>query len=323
MKNFLLVLIFFSCKFALAYKYPSMPEYEIVSDTLDRSIKKGTCVIEGYVREGSGTILPVATVSNADGTRKTKTDATGHYYLKLTSKDSSVYVYHVKYGEIVIPDYDFKSQHRVVINFYFEKEADGNQNVKKPVIYLYSENAMHVSVSLDHPGMTFTYPKKEKSWELDITHGDKITDTETGKNYPYLFWEAKTTGLQYEQKNGVIYGYMVSSEEVVATLENVLASVGLNERESTDFITFWAPQLIESPYVFMQFVTNDVYAQKIAPIHVSPEPDSQLRLFMFYTPLNSPEEFGNWQQQSEFVPLVRSGFTLIEWGGAGIENTVQ
>ncbi|MBK8925793.1 MAG: carboxypeptidase regulatory-like domain-containing protein [Crocinitomicaceae bacterium] len=323
MKNIFLILIFFSCKFSMAYEYPSMPAYEIVSDTLDSSIKKGVCIIEGYVREGSGTILPVATVSNVDGTRKTKTNATGHYYLKLTSEDTSVFVYHVKYGEIVIPDYDFKSQHRVVINFYFEKKAEGNQNVKKPVIYLYNETAMRVSVSLDHPGMTFTYPKKEKSWELLITNGNELTDVVTGKKYPYLFWEAKTSGLEYEKKDGIIYGYMASSEEVVNTLEHVLTAAGLNERESTDFITFWAPQLIESSYVFMQFVTQDIYAEKIAPINVSPEPESQLRLFMYYTPLNSPEEFGNWQQQEEFTPLVRTGFTLIEWGGAAIETIVQ
>jgi hypothetical protein len=58
---------------------------------------------------------------------------------------------------------------------------------------------------------------------------------------------------------------------------------------------------------------------EIAPIKVNPLPDSQRRLFMLYTPLNSMAEVFLKITPQQLVPFNRTGLTLVEWGGAEIE----
>jgi hypothetical protein len=61
-----------------------------------------------------------------------------------------------------------------------------------------------------------------------------------------LFWEAKTTGLKYQSISNDVDGFLIATDTLVPFLENALNQLGLNAKEQTDFITFWAPQLIRS-----------------------------------------------------------------------------
>ena len=45
---------------------------------------------------------------------------------------------------------------------------------------------------------------------------------------------------------------------------------------------------------------------------VRPEPDSVLRVFMAYSPLGIPVKI----KAQELQPFQRTGFTVVEWGGA-------
>ena len=66
--------------------------------------------------------------------------------------------------------------------------------VKKPVIYLYPEESMDISVQLNLKESKFTtvYPKfnGNNTWNIHAKpNGDILIKNKT---YPYLFWEAES-----------------------------------------------------------------------------------------------------------------------------------
>jgi hypothetical protein len=299
-------------------KRPYAPMYEIVSDTYDSTIARSTCIIQGNVQDQSGNLIGSALISTSDKRKSTYTDSQGNYLLKVSHKDSSIFMFHKNYGEIVIRNYDFKSRHRVVINFSPINRSEGEMNVKKPVIYLYSEVEQEVEIEISHPGMTFMYPSYNESWKVTTNQYGSLNNNTDGKTYPYLFWEAKTTDLNYLKAENKIPGFLVRTDTLVSFFENTLTSLGLNTKEQTDFITFWAPQMIDSKFVFIQYLETEQYNTEIAPIQVTPSPDVLERIFMLYTPVDSPEEITFQIQHQNLTPFERKGLVLVEWGGAEI-----
>ena len=58
----------------------------------------------------------------------------------------------------------------------------------KPVIYLYSQETMEVSVKLKLDGeITCTYPKYGQGWNVIADPDGTLTDSQ-GKKYNYLYW---------------------------------------------------------------------------------------------------------------------------------------
>ncbi len=60
---------------------------------------------------------------------------------------------------------------------------------------------------------------------------------------------------------------------------------------------------------------GDAYTNS-AKLNITPTPDSLLRVFMAYVPL---EEAVNIQPQ-QLETFKRNGFTVVEWGGSEIES---
>ena len=63
-----------------------------------------------------------------------------------------------------------------------------------------------------------------------------------------LFWEAKS----YDEQN-TNEGFIVSEENAEEFLEEKLIILGLNEKEKTDFITFWLPVLLRNKLSLCSF----------------------------------------------------------------------
>ena len=61
--------------------------------------------------------------------------------------------------------------------------------------------------------------------------------------------------------------------------------------------------------------TAIIYAASAA-LTIDPAPDSLLRAFMAWRPLEEPVAV----ETQEIVPFVREGFTVVEWGGAEVER---
>ena len=293
-----------------------MIEYEVVSDVYDPAIPKGTCIVGGQVlfsQKG----LENSLISTLDFEKQAVTDTSGMFRLVLSENDSSIFFFHTGYSESVIYNYNFKSQHAVTIKFYAQINYI-QTIVDKPVIYCYSDEPIEASIFLEpRSELTFTYPKIENNtWDFSL---NKNGIQHNNQAYPYLFWEGKTDVLTYKSNEiGQLEGYLVKTDTVVSFLENKLNNFGFNQTEKADFITFWGPRMIQENYAFVQFITDMDYEKLIAGIKIEPIPNSMFRLFMMFTPIESPNT--NFEIiEPEITSFPRSGFTVLEWGGAEIQ----
>jgi hypothetical protein len=293
--------------------------YKVVSDKHDPAVKSGTCLIKGKLVDRDGGRIQDGVISTFNRSKSTVSDEDGNYSLTISSKDTSIFFYHSGYGEIVIWNYAFQSQHVVTIDFYTTKKTDYPVIQEKPVIYLYSCKPMDVALRLEHPSIRFTYPAYENGWSVKVSENGMLTSHVDGKEYPYLFWEGSSENLDYISNDSRINGFMINTDSAVHFLESSLTALGLNQKEQTDFITYWAPRLIQKQFAFVQFLVDEAYDATVAGLAVSPEPDAQRRVYMLFTPLDRPHTFFDHQPQL-LSSFDRSGLTLVEWGGSEISN---
>ena len=185
----------------------------------------------------------------------------------------------------------------------------------KPVIYLYPEAETEVSVRLDYKGrLTCTYPAPDPdgAWHVTARPDGTLTDKQ-GREYSYLFWEGASDGTPPDFSRG----FVVRGSDTAAFLREKLAYMGLTPREYNEFIVYWLPRMQDNPWNLIAFQGKN-YTDS-APLTVTPRPESVLRVFMAYRPLNAPISV----PPQELTPFVRRGFTLVEWGGQGPDGTVR
>ena len=95
-------------------------------------------------------------------------------------------------------------------------------------------------------------------------------------------------------------------------MEDTLATLGLNRREANEFIVYWLPHMEGNAYNLIAFQTSS-YTDH-ARLTADPAPDTVLRVFMAWRPLSTPVEL----PAQELPAFERTGFTVVEWGGAEI-----
>ncbi len=181
---------------------------------------------------------------------------------------------------------------------------------KKPVIYLYPEKEMQIDVSLDfsEEKLVCTYPKYKSGWKVTAKIDGTLVDRD-GKKYSYLFWESKAYN-KYDMSEG----FLVKGDDSARFLEEKLSYLGLNVREQNDFITYWLPALEKNEYNIIKFAQEEYTDQY--PIHISPQPDSMLRVFMVFQKADGDESI----KEQVLKPWERTGFAVVEWGGANIKE---
>lgn len=181
----------------------------------------------------------------------------------------------------------------------------------KPVIYLYPEEKTEVSVSVDFPnggGFTCTYPEYGEGWKVTALPDGTLYD-ESGNEYYCLYWEG--AGLPLSDPDE---GWCVPGEDTADFLREKLLEIGLTAREANEMIIYWLPILQKNPYNRISFRFEDY--DRAAPLTVSPKPDTLLRVFMTYTPMEEPDE----PKPQNLPHYERNGFTLVEWGGGEIDG---
>ena len=176
-----------------------------------------------------------------------------------------------------------------VVYLYPEEEYSA-----KPVVYLYPEEEAQVTVQLDYAGeLTCTYPAYNDGWTVTASPDGTLTDGE-GQTYSYLYWEGKDN-VEYDFSQGAC----VAGEDTAAFLN--------------EFIVYWLPQMEENPYNLIAF-QSDAYTEA-ARLAITPTPDTVLRVFMAWKPLEEPVEL----PPQELAGPERSGFTVVEWGGCQVK----
>ena len=176
----------------------------------------------------------------------------------------------------------------------------------KPVIYLYPTKDTKVNVQVKpNGGLTKVDPfYPTNGWLVNAKPNGELTNSD-GQKYPYLFWEGNAYDMKVPSE-----GFVLSRENIKRDMTKLLARLGLNQKETTDFLEFWQIKLEEKPYVFVTFVSQTDF-DKVAPLNISPRPDKTIRVFMDYQPLDV---------RYSVRPLIietptRTGFTVVEWGG--------
>lgn len=225
-------------------------------------------------------------------------------YALLVEQDYMLYnQINKKYPIIIMGDYD-------------ENEDPMRPRTLKPVIYLYPEKEQQTDIRLNFNGSgLYTYPKidSDNSWHVKAQPDGMLTDN-AGKTYPYLFWEGIQADMGYIDYTE---GFLVEVAKLETFLEEKLTFLGLNARERTDFITYWAPKQQENKYVFIRFET-EAY-NKAVPLDITPAPANMQRIFTVFMPV----EAGYICHEQVLQPFTRKGYTVIEWGGVQMPRIVD
>jgi len=206
---------------------------------------------------------------------------------------------------------DFLAQHSIV----FYKNSLGQYSALyntsyiagggcgKPVVYLYPTKTTKVSVKVD-ANITNSIPEYNNGWNVIAQPNGTLTNSDNAI-YKNLFWEG--IGKSYPD---ISSGIIVKQTDLKDTVINNLKQLGLNNQERSDFLEYWLPRLPKKPYVRLTwFGTNQV--NKIAPLTISPSPDTVIRIFLDSEGLNQPIQIPT----EKLASIPRKGFTVVEWGG--------
>ena len=183
-------------------------------------------------------------------------------------------------------------------------------NPEKPVIYLYPEEEMEITVKLDFDGvLTAAYPAYGDGWTVVAAPDGTLTDPATGREYYCLFWEGASP-----RPCDFSTGFCVAGEDTAAFLEDALSRLGLTDKEADEFIIYWLPRMEGNAYNLISF-QGENYTDG-AVLTIDPMPDSLLRVFMAWKGLDAAVEIA----PQELPRFERAGFTVVEWGGAEISG---
>jgi len=174
----------------------------------------------------------------------------------------------------------------------------------KPVIYLYPETKTEVKVKVGAE-VRLSEPDYGAGWKVTAYPDGKIING--GEVYENLYWE----GLGHGSYPAIVKGRIVKQANLEAELRSDLAALGLNAKETADFLEFWLSRMPQNPYIRLTWL-NTAEMNELAPLYISPKPDTLARVFLDFSGQDTAET--NLAPQ-EFHGFKRAGFTAVEWGG--------
>lgn len=319
MKTLLSILLIISSNILFAVELPSaeMPDYALISKAKNKDLKKGTCEIIFTItglKEKDFTNPIRWSVDQKEYTTKLKELLELRTFAKAGEHDFKFW-YSKKYREIITRKIKFEAGYTYTYRLNF-KETDREMLVRKPVIYVYPEKETNVKLNVIPKGeMVFTYPIiSEKGWEFKA-HPDGTLEFEQDR-FRYLFWESSQ---QIPIKVSHRSGSYVDRKDVLSFLERTLTSIGLTSEEKADMITYWGPLMQRHEMVLVQFYFNEACDQ-FATLEISPKPQNVNRIYIVFEAVDSPSKDIMLYPPLVYPKFIRSGFTVVEWGGIEIEK---
>ncbi len=189
-------------------------------------------------------------------------------------------------------------------------ESEGGV-LRKPVIYLYPEkkDTIHVKVNFNGVFIETIPDYPENGWTVVSSTDSEIYDLGSDSTYPYLFWEGNLNSLR-ELINDTM-GFVVSGRKTEFFLKGRLREIGLTDSEIQEFCEYWCPYLIKNEFNYIHFLINEK-CNEFATIETNPAFNSSIRVLMIYEPCTRTRKC----HPQRFTRSFRNGFTIVEWGGA-------
>jgi len=171
----------------------------------------------------------------------------------------------------------------------------------KPNIYLYSDQDLTAQVRLaPEYAITVSEPVYQpgKGWRAEIRNGS------LNGNGDFLFYEALGSDFEWQKEEG--FAIRAASRE--QDMAFMLGQYGFNEKETLEFIDYWASHLTEDvDFVFYPQETAAV--NQDMPLYITPKPDHVMRIWFCAEPfVSAPGPVVNPET------IIREGFYIVEWG---------
>ncbi len=233
----------------------------------------------------------------------------------FTPKEDFDYLLKIEETTIKNPMMDSSSVKYKLIKIVSKKKHICKKNtrkeqhlMRKPILYLYPQKDMKLSIKLQNSdNIIHSYPKyPENGWEVNVKKDGTIIYN--NRKYYSLYWEMNSyDNFDFDE------GFIVKKDNIVSFLERSLKMMGLNFKESQEFIIYWLPILEQNELNLIKFETSEY--NKKEPIEISPKPDTLIRIMMLFKPIDSTNILIKEQTLPRYK---RVGFTVVEWGGTKI-----
>lgn len=303
----------------------SLPSYWIIKDSVSSKIHTDSTNLVFRVEDSYGQLMlnqhPVIVQVKVDGKTKrfTVTNKKPTFKLSLPKgKHTLAFFINANFEEISL-EQAFTGQHYYEIGLNFQGSAGSGPQImlEKPVIYLYSqkEEPFNLKIKTDAE-LKFTYPAYTNEWKGKSSANGTIQMN--GSNYPYLFWDAALSAEKL--KPNWLHADQFEGSNTVIYLENRLTNLGFNEKEKTDFITYWGPRMQQMKVVQLIWM-QDEQLDPIASLEISPA-FRQNRIYILFRETSAFMEQTLELKVPALKPLDRSGNYLVEWGGIEVEPTL-
>ena len=208
---------------------------------------------------------------------------------------------------------DFVKEHAIVLYkdkfgqwlVYSREQMSPAYGCAKPVVYLYPPNRQQVTVKVG-ADVKLSDPLYDSRTGWKVTAYPSGQLLHDGTYYSSLFWEGPGTG----EYPAVTSGIVVKTSDAIPTIKRQLKEQGLNQNEISDFVDYWQDKLPNKSYTRLTWF-NTEQLNELAPLSVTPRPDTIIRVFLDFSGLDQPIKL----PPQELKSIPRSGFTVVEWGG--------
>lgn len=303
----------------------SLPAVWVIKDSISKSIHSDSVRIVFNVMDHSNQLMlnqHAAVIQvKIDGKMKTYTirDKKRTFKLSLSKgKHQLSFFINANFEEIHF-NQELVGGHYYEIGLNFEGSASSGRQimVEKPVIYLYSESEQPFSLKIKTgANLQFTYPVYENGWKGTVSENGTIQMN--GSTYPYLFWDASLSveSLKLDWQSAD----QIQGTQVIDYLTNQLNHLGMNDKEKTDFITYWGPRMQQMKYIRALWIQDEAI-NSIASLDVSPS-FHQNRIYLIFQETDQPIEQTLELKLNPLKRMNRSGNYLVEWGGIEIQSNL-
>ncbi|MBC7864761.1 MAG: hypothetical protein IAF38_17440 [Bacteroidia bacterium] len=287
------------------------PPYHITSSKKDTALKNTEAIFTfKFLDQHTGKNVLTDIKMSYNGKNLTaKKDENGKFSLLVKPGNYLFkFFYDTDHYEMTTDSISVKPGYRTEIEVRFQSSKYPTV-CTKPVIYVYPKEKTEVSIKLEMKGkLGFTYPEYKTGWNFVVDSSGTIEMD--GKKFNYLFWEGETD-LDGNKIN-FNEGFIVNKNDLTGFFEEKLSAMGLNSKESADYITYWVPLMSANEKNYVHFVFNEDF-NEYAKLTITPKPDHVFRVFMVWA--NAAENNFSKLTEQKIPSLDRKGFTVLEWGG--------